>query len=242
MTAWAYTLVYNEALMIRYWARHYRTFCERLIVYVDTDTDDDTEGVACAAGAEVRPYQGSGHLDDMAFIAFAQQQYREARGHADWVVWTDADEIVYHSRLSERLDEFRADGVNMPRTVGYSMLSHTPPSGYRQIYDEIRRGIPAPEYGKVAIFDPALDVTWSAGKHDATASGAVRDDGADPLKLLHYRWLGDEWFRQRNARNYSRVDEQNRRARHGKETYPNYVGTYSPDWYLGKIDGAQMCV
>jgi len=39
-SCWAFTLAFNEETLIAYWVRAYRTFCERVIVYVDTDTTD----------------------------------------------------------------------------------------------------------------------------------------------------------------------------------------------------------
>jgi glycosyltransferase involved in cell wall biosynthesis len=239
--AWAYCLAYQEQALIAFWVRHYRTFCEKVVVYVDTESTDATAQVARSEGAVVRPYSGTGHLDDFAFIGFARDAYKEARGQADWVVWTDTDEIVYHPRITERLAEFKAAGINLPRTVGYSMLSHSLPTGSGQIYDEIRKGIPAAEYAKVAVFDPALDLSWTAGKHDAVVhSGhAIRDDGSDPLKLLHYRWLGEQYFLERNQRNYSRQDQANLAAGHGRECLPSFTGKYSVQWYLGQTEGAQ---
>ena len=241
--AWAYTLVYNEAALIPYWVRHYRTFCERVVVFVDAETDDDTLELAEREGAETLVYYGDGHLDDVAFVDFAQQEYKVARGEAEWVIWTDADEILYHPLLADRLDKYRSQGVNLPRTVGYSMMATQPPSGPGQIYEQIPRGFEAKAYAKVCVFDPELDVYWTAGKHDATVIGpAVRDDGSDPLKLLHYRWLGEEYFLKRNQRNYARVDPGNRLRMHGKETYPDYQGEYSPAWYVGRIELAKVCV
>jgi len=242
-SAWAFTHAWNEEVMIPFWVRHYRTFCDKVVVYVDTDTDDATAILAKAEGAEVRPFHTVGALDDFAFVHFAEQHYIEARGNADWVIWTDADEIVYHARLVERLDELKDQGVTYPMVKGYSMLSHCPPSGMGQIYDEIKAGIEVPAYAKVCIFNPELEVAWTTGKHDARVFGrVVRDDGADPIKLLHYRWLGDEWFRQRNARNYARMNEINRQAHNGFESYPEYVGELSPDWYLGRIELARVVV
>jgi glycosyltransferase involved in cell wall biosynthesis len=229
---WAYCLAFDEAPIIHYWVRHYRTFCERVIVYVDTDTTDGTGRIAADEGAEVRYHRTGGVLDDVGFVAFAQDRYKEARGQADWVVWVDADEFLYHPRMPERLTELRAAGVTYPLVAGYTMVADAPPAGPGQIYDEIRRGIPSPEYGKPCVFDPALEVAWSPGKHSATTTGnATRDDGSDRLRLLHYRYLGAEWMVARNARNYARIDENNRRMRHGREVYPDYEGVYSPAWF-----------
>ncbi len=124
---WAYCLAYNEATIIPYWVRHYRTFCERVIVYQDTDTDDGTGGYALLEGGEVRSH-ALGGLDDLAFTAFAQEHYTEARGRADWVIWTDADELLWHPRgAGVRLHELRSQGVTYPHVLGYAMLADAPP-------------------------------------------------------------------------------------------------------------------
>lgn len=243
MTAWAYCLAYNEALLLRYWVRHYKTFCDRVIVYLDVDTTDDSRQIATMFGAEVRTYQGNGALDDIAFIEFAQSHYPEARGRADWVIWADADEILYHPRMSIRLDELARREINVPAVVGYDMFSNHPPAGYGQIYEEIDSGIESQAYGKVCIFDPSLDVRWAAGKHTAAISEPhMRGGTDDPLKLLHYRWLGEEYFLARNARNFSRINAENIERRHGIETYPGYEGVYGPKWYAEQADKARYCL
>lgn len=243
MTAWAMCMAYNEATMIRYWARHYASFCDKVIVYLDTDTDDGSLEIAESEGAEVRPCHLEG-LNDYAAVHFAEEHYREARGQADWVIWTDADEFLYHPQLAARLDHLRAAGVTFPRTQGWSMLSDAPPTGTGQIYEQINRGIPAEAYAKAAIFDPCLDIQWQTGKHSALQAygNVVRDDGVDPLKLLHYRWLGEDWFLTRNARNYSRLPADCIATGQGRETYPEYSGIYSEAWYRGQLEVAQVCV
>jgi hypothetical protein len=229
--------------MIPYWVRHYVTFCDKVIVYVDTDTDDATAILAQGEGAEVRSYVGGSGLDDMAFIAFAEEHYREARGHADWVIWTDADEILYHPRMEQRLRELRSQGVNVPRTAGFGMTANAPPTTSGQIYEEIQAGFQADNYAKIAIFDPRLNLHWDTGKHNASADGEWRrDDGTDPLRLLHYRWLGRDYFLERNRRNFSRVNPANRAMQHGRETYPGFRGAYSPEWYAEQVLMAKVCV
>lgn len=230
---WAFTQAYNERDLIAYWVRHYVTFCERVIVYVDQTTDDGTDRIAREEGAEVRAFFNGGRLDDAGFVRFAQERYPEARCQADYAVWADADEIIYHPRLTERLAELRGEGVTLPRVAGYQMVADAPPSGNGQIYREITKGLPAAEYNKPCVFDPKLDLTWTPGKHDAAVAGngATRDDGCDPLKLLHYRYLGEAWHAARNARNFARIDEANRAARHGREVYPDWQGVYSPQWF-----------
>lgn len=228
---WAMTRAWNEEKLIGYWVRHYRTFCERVIVYIDQDTDDKTATHAIVEGAET-VYVSSVGLDDLAFVTFAQERYLWARGWAQWVCWTDADEIVYAPDMGVRLDALRAQGVTVPTVQGYSMVADAPPTGTGQIYEEITRGFSSSEYSKVCIFDPELDVQWTPGKHTATVRGnVVHDEGSDPLKLLHYRYLGEQWCRERHARNWARMPEVQRRASYGRETAGDWDGPYSIAWY-----------
>ena len=110
---WAYTLAYNESTLIPYWVRHYASFCERVTVYVDDATDDGTDVLAAKAGARVTYHKTTG-IDDEGFVAFARERYPAARGLAEWVIWVDADEFLYHPRIGERLAELRAQGVTRP--------------------------------------------------------------------------------------------------------------------------------
>jgi hypothetical protein len=239
---WAFCLAYNEATLIPYWVAHYRAFCERVLVYVDADSDDGTPGLAAEAGAEVRLHRTEG-LDDIAFVRFAEEHYKEARGRADWVVWVDADEFLWHPTLKARLADLRAQGVNCPKVQGYQMVADAPPSGPRPITEQIRRGLPVREYSKVCVFAPELDVAWEVGKHTAQVSGpAVYDDGRDPLKLLHYRYLGAEWLTARNARNFARMGEGQLVRKHGVETYPDHTGVYSAGWYAEQSAAAEEVV
>jgi glycosyltransferase involved in cell wall biosynthesis len=239
---WAFCLAYNESVLIPYWVAHYRAFCERVTVCVDAASDDETARLARDAGADVRFYLTNG-LDDEGFVTFAREGYVVARGCAEWVIWVDADEFLYHPHIGNRLDDLRAQGVTRPVVQGYQMVAAAPPTGRRPITEQITRGLPAAEYSKTCVFDPALDVAWTPGKHHATVTGAdVRGDGTDPLKLLHYRYLGEEWLVARNARNFARMGEAQRNRRHGLETYPDYDGVYSAAWYAEQTANAQEVV
>lgn len=246
--AWAFCMAYNEAPLIGYWVRHALTFADRAIVYVDTESDDGTAEIVTAEGGEARPYDSGGiGFDDTEFSRFANMQYREARRSADWVIWTDADEFLYHPRLSDRLRELHGAGVNLPRVTTWYMLPDAPPTHDGQIYAEApyRRGVHIPEGDKIAVFDPnVLTVQWTEGKHSAHVSGPVeRDtDNDDVFRLLHYRWLGEDWFRARNERNCSRLSARNLALGLGFHVRPEYTGPYTPEWFHRQAASAQEVV
>ena len=230
--AWAYTVAYNEAALIPYWVRHHLTFCDRVIVYADPDCDDNTAALAECEGAEVRD-SFSSRLDDDAFVGFANAQWQEAVGQAQWVVWLDADEFLYHPRARQRLTGFTKLGITLPRTVQYVMASPQPPTHPGHIYDlpQFRKGV-GTDAKQAPIFNPnALFVQWVVGKHYASIRGTVcKDDDDDPFMLLHYRWLGEEYLRARDAKNYSRMTAHEKAGHLGFHCYPGFVGPYDPGW------------
>jgi len=236
VTAWAFTLVYQEAALIAYWVRHYRSFCDKVIVYVDVESTDGTSEIAAHEGADVRPYDGgSTGLDDIAFVEFANRAYKEAVGNADWVIWADGDEILYTPNIEQRLVELQRSGVTVPHLNYYVMAAPGLPTHAGQIYDEpdFRRGHFVQADAKVAIFNPnILHIQWGPGKHDlVTAAGAlIHDSNGEWLKLLHYRWLGEEYLRERDAQNYARLSLRARHGGYGMHVRPDFIGPYHPMW------------
>ena len=189
MTAWAYTIVRNELVLMPYWLRHYGAFCERLVVYDDA-SDDGTPDIVRAWGAELRTFPSSGAFDDTDMVTLANATYPEARGHADWVIWVDADELIYHPSVTARLSQLTQQGVTLPTINGYCMMADNLPSDPdAQLTDQVRTGIRVSRYDKPCVVDPQINIEWYAGRHEFNASGSVAGGADDPLKLLHYRWL-----------------------------------------------------
>lgn len=240
-TVWAYTILRNERVILPYWLRHYGSFCDEIIIY-DDQSDDGSAEIAREFGAQVRPYPGSG-LDDQAFVDLARATYPEARGKADYIVWCDADEFVYHPRINARLQTLHSAGVSVPIIHGYNMLSDHIPTTPGQIYDEIKTGFYDTNYSKQVIIDPAVDIEWRVGKHNHTIHGEYQIGGGDdPLKLLHYRWLGREYFVARNQHNFSRLSENNLANDYGHAVHPGYTGDHSPDWFEEQFANTEECV
>lgn len=216
-----YSVMHNEAAILPYWLRHYGPLADQLVIFDDNSTDLGPE-LARAAGAEVRPYPGTG-LDDSEFVEFAAATYPEARGLADWVLWVDADEFIYHPDLRARLALYAAADVRLPRVAGYSMFANAFPTTTGQIYDEVHTGVRAPFYDKPVVFDPRLNLRWIPGKHALAEPVEVWRGGEAEIKLLHFRHLGERYFAERNARNFVRMSARNVALNYGYQTYPQNV-------------------
>ena len=247
MKIWLYTVTHNEAKILPWFLRHYEQFCDRITVFDDASTDGTPDLVrACKVGV-VEKYPFAGKLDDRQFIQLAKQTYVQARGHADWVIWCDPDEFLYHPHLLATLEKLLADGVQVPFTRGFQMISETFPvyadwpdwhkktadSSGPQITQLVNEGVEDPVYAKPVIFRPEVDMNWEPGKHyvhlpSGTKVATAQHSG---LKVLHYRCLGLEYLRERHARNYANCSKANLESGLGVGVYPGHTGHMSEPWF-----------
>lgn len=235
MTIWLYCICHNEARLMPYLLRHYTPWVDKLIFYDDASDDGTAQLIAAAPQTELRPWTGSSGMVDDEFLELANRQYREARGQADWVLWIDADEFIYHPQVREVLARYQQEGVTVPLVAGYAMIATALPKGEGQIYDYIKTGMPSPEWSKRVVFNPNIDMRWHVGRHslfvDASNQSQIIPSAQADLKLLHYRYLGTDYVQARCAKNYAREPQRCRERSYGDNNFPGATKHYSPHWF-----------
>lgn len=218
-----------------YFLRHYTPWVQKLIFYDGGSTDGTREIIQACPQAELRDWPGSQGMVDDEFTAFANEQWKEARGHAEWVVWVDCDEFVYHPDMRALLQRYLEAGINGPQIMGYTMVSDHFPTTDGQIYDEIKTGFSDDVWSKQAVFRD--NICYNMGRHSINPQeSGLRSSPTAELKLLHYRALGMDYVRDRHGRNWARVPEHCRRQNLGANTNPEYVGHHSVAWFEEMIN------
>lgn len=234
LSIWLFCICRNEARIMPYFLRHYAPWVTKFVFFDDLSDDGTRDIIRSCHTAEVRDWPGSSGINDDQFLQFANEQWKEARGHADWVVWVDADEFVYHPAIKDVLTRYLHEDIEVPQIQGYTMVSKEFPTTAGQIYDEVRCGFPDGIWGKPAIFRKHMQ--WTVGRHGVDYCGFNPKSSANAeIKLLHYRALGVDYLRWRHARNWARVPERCRAMNLGTNCSPGHQGHHGLAWFEEQI-------
>jgi hypothetical protein len=222
-----YTVMWNEEVLLPYFLRHYGSFATRIVCFDNMSTDRSAQIVDSHPLTERVQYDTNGQIVDTMYLEL-KGRYRQSRGTADWVMCVDIDEFIYHPQLAALLADYTRRGITYPKVQGFEMIAEQPPSGGSQIYEEIRDGRENEWSSKRVVFDPALEVVFEAGCHRATVSGNVVESENADIRLLHYPFLGRDFFIERSRQRRARLSEENKKFGWGDYEHPD---SYFADVY-----------
>lgn len=167
----AYIICFNESEILPFAIRHYRQFCERVVIH-DMGSTDGSQKIATDAGCEVVQHDAKGEFDDRQNQGIKNACWKSAPDD-DFAVIVDADEFIYFPAGAEMtLDSYDKQNLAVVHPHGYEMLSDTYPTGSGQIYDEVKMGAKEVDwYSKPSLISPKrlLRVEYGTGAHVVTA-------------------------------------------------------------------------
>lgn len=204
-----YCLANNEEKLMPYYMRHYNQFAR--VILLDNNSTDRTVDIARACGAEILTLNIPDEINDQLFVDIRNDIWKKST--ADWIMWADADEFIYHPDIVSILETTKATAI-LP--AFYNMYHETFPVTQGQIYEEVKLGArwggEENIYGKVNIFKlPDIkEINYNPGCHRVNLKGNVVLDTKTDIKTLHMRNLSKQFVVERNMRNSRRLSKFNR--------------------------------
>lgn len=199
-----YCPMYNEERLVPYFLRHYETIADRIFVW-DDDSTDQTVKLLSKHPKVIFLKKDKKGLDDEYFVNDLFPKYEQiSRGTADWVIVVDADEYVYHPDLLRVLADSKEVGVEAIQCKGYAMISDHFPTTNGQIYDEVFMGVDDWLESKWVIHSTTAKVRYKKGRHGQIVNETSVKRSRykyTGVKLLHYRYLGEDWIESRDQKN-----------------------------------------
>lgn len=203
-----YALTNNEEQIMPYFMRHYTQFAH--VILLENNSTDQTVEIAQSMGAEIWKYDVPDEINDQWYLDVKNNCWKNSK--ADWVIIGDADEFVYHPHIIEYLERTDAT-IFLPRL--WNMFSEKFPTTTGQIYEEVTGGRPGGP--KMNLFRPSeiKEINYDAGCHMAHPTGNVRLNVNSEIMTFHMRNLSKEYVNERNARNFARLSEVNKKNNWG---------------------------
>lgn len=224
-----YSNMRNEIRLLPYFLRHYESFANRIFVWED-QSDDGTREMLEAHPKVTVLDPGFHGANDELYIKKLWPQYRDiSRGHADWCMCVDADEFVYHPDLVNKLGECLAQNKKRLRLSGFTMYTDAFPTTNGQIYDEIKYGWPDRWSKKTVVFTPDVHMIWTVGRHQCMHNSVHPTQKDTGISLLHFRYLGAEYFLSRHLKNFANMGVEYNPKKHFN--LPDGSRGISTAWY-----------
>lgn len=239
-----YSVIYNEERILPYWLRHYSPLVDRIFVWDDDSTDSTHEILSKNPKVMFLPMKSHGDNDDYWRNELFPQCSAISRGFADYCIIADADEFIYHRDLRSKLIEEKEKGIQLIRCEGFTMLSSSFPSTDGQIYDEIKVGVPDKLESKRTIHSPNIHVRYAKGRHFgvSTLEFLVNRDENSGIKLLHFRYLGENYLEEKDRKNRERLNwtfnENIPYDKNSRRTMPDRTRGSAHEWFKNHLEDA----
>ena len=201
-----FSIMHNEERLLTYFLRHYSTFADKIFIFDDDSTDRTAEIAKKNPKVQIfhfpNPTPGKNNEGAMN-KCFVESYKKFSRGIADWVMFVDGDEFIYHKDIVNVFEKAKKDGENVLKTTAYSMISEKFPTTEGQIYEECCYGIRNVDQDKSVIINPEIDIDYFQARHFIIMPPGIHWQRVG-LLFLHFQHISKEYFIERYTHSFPR--------------------------------------
>ncbi len=212
----AYTIAFNEEVLMPHFLKHYTSFCESVFVYDNFSTDKTIDICSKYENVEVFNYGTNNQIRDDIYLKLKNEVWKKSKGKADFVIVCDVDEFVYHPSLISILQHAYSEQVSVIRCEGYNMFTKVLPLESNILFKDFQYGTREKNFDKALIFNPNLidEINYDFGAHNCCPVGKVRYNNFS-IALLHYKFITLGYLINRYKLFESRLSSYNKKLKLG---------------------------
>lgn len=214
-----HVLCWNEEKMIPFFLKHYENYVDKIIVYDNKSNDNSVKLLRKHPKTIIVPYDTKGEIRDDAYLQIKNNAWKNSVNEADIVIVCDMDEFLYTDDLRRYIIDFNNSDSTIVKPEGYDMIVEKFNFDYNhKLTDAVKTGFRNNLFDKLVMFKPKSikSINFNFGCHVAAPMGDVKYFN-QPIKLLHYKRLGLDYFLNRMAIYKKRISDFNKKNKLGFE-------------------------
>lgn len=162
----AYSICWNEEVLLPFYLRHYEQFCEKIIIYDNMSTDKSRYIINNHPLCELRDFNTHNEINEDIFLEIKNNCWKECRNKGiDYVIVSDIDEFLHSKNLISFIEINKKFSVFRP--AGFEMFANKFQQNEYQLYDQIKKGLFSSKFCKKIIFSPdrIREINFKPGCH-----------------------------------------------------------------------------
>jgi glycosyltransferase involved in cell wall biosynthesis len=231
-----YTICHNEEILLPFFVRHY-SWAEEIVIIDNDSTDESLSKVSHIPNVIVRSVRSDKALGEALLTDVKNACWKSRRGSGyDYVAIVDCDEFLWGKEILHFFDQCILQEVTIIQPVGIDMVGDFVPNAESPLCQSIVSGFSNPFYSKPCIFAPnsISDINFQPGSHRCSPVGLVNLLRTEEIRLMHFRYLSEEFFLNRSKLRRARRNENDIRKKWGMH-YDKSDQEFREEYRLAKL-------
>lgn len=206
-----HVLCWNEEKIIPHFLKHYENIVSNIIVYDNKSNDNSVKILKKHPKVTIVPYDTNGEIRDDAYLQIKNNAWKKSKD-CDIVIVCDMDEFLYSDDLPQYMKDFNNSESTIIKPEGFDMvIKDFDITKSEYLLNDVQFGFEHNHFNKLCVFKPKkiIDINYNFGCHNAAPVGTIVYHNK-PIKLLHFKKIGLNYFLDKMRNYHKRMSKFNR--------------------------------